>query len=184
MLLKPEWRGKKIAIDLRPTNISPLVAAWGVDKTVDYARKLAAQEPLWGRGQTNALTKLAAGDIGMLAFANYNSSTRAQTRAPGDMELLVIEPIPMRFSETLGVFKSSKRQHAALLFLEYMASAEVQQIMDEVEFKASLFYPGGRLQKLSEGKQVSIADYTHFEKMEGYMGKIVEAFGFPKADLN
>jgi iron(III) transport system substrate-binding protein len=183
-LLKPEWRGKKIVVDVRPSNIAPLVPLWGLDKTVDYARKLAAQEPIWDRGQTAALTKLAAGDLLMHTFSNYHSAIRVQTKASAaDIQVDLLEPIPLRISETQAVLKTAKRPHAALLFLEYMTSPEAQKILDDSEIKASIYGSGGKLQELTRGKQVSVADYQHFEKMEGYMQKIVEAFGFPKAEL-
>src|SRR5205814_4412358 len=41
-LLKPAWQGKKMGLDLRPTALAALVPAWGMDRTLDYARKLAA----------------------------------------------------------------------------------------------------------------------------------------------
>lgn len=183
-LLKPEWRGKKIVVDVRPSNIAPLVPLWGLDKTVDYARKLAAQEPIWDRGQTAALTKLAAGDLMMHTFSNYHSAVRVQTKASAaDIQVDLLEPVPIRISETMAILKTAKRPHAAMLFLEYMASPEAQKILDDSEIKASIYGPTGRLQELTKGKQVSVADYQHFEQMESYMSKIVEAFGFPKADL-
>lgn len=183
-LLKPEWKGKKMVVDVRTSNIAPLVPEWGLEKTVDYARKLAAQEPIWDRGQTAALTKVAAGELAMHSFSNYHSALRAQAKAcEQDIKVDLLEPIPIRISETLGVLKTAKRPYAGLLFLEYRARPEAQQILDDVEIKASIYGPGGKLKNVIEGKKVSVADYAHFEKMESYMAKIVEAFGFPKPEL-
>ena len=183
-LLRPEWKGKKMVVDVRPSNIAPLVAEWGLDKTLDYARKLAAQEPIWDRGQTAALTKVAAGELLMHTFSNYHSALRVQARASEqDIKVELVEPVPVRISETFGVLKTARRPYAALLFLEYMASPEAQQILDEVELKASIYGSGGRLKRLIEGKKTAVADYAHFEKMEDYMARIVEAFGFPRAEL-
>lgn len=81
------------------------------------------------------------------------------------------------------MLKTAKRPYAGLLFLEYRARPEAQQILDDVEIKASIYGPGGKLKNVIEGKKVSVADYAHFEKMESYMAKIVEAFGFPKPEL-
>lgn len=184
-LLKPEWAGKKMVVDIRPSNIAPMVAAWGLDKTIDYSRKLAEQQPIWDRGQTNALNRLAAGDLLMHTFSNYHSAFRVQKRAPEDVGLILIEPIPGRISESLGVLKASKNPHAALLFLDYMASPTVQGFLDDLDpLKSSIYAPGSKLNQLVEGKQVSMADYEHFEQMDGYMEKIVEVFGFPKAELS
>ncbi len=53
-LLNPEFKGKKIIVDIRPLPFAMLVPAWGLDKTVDFARRLAAQNPIWGRAATRA----------------------------------------------------------------------------------------------------------------------------------
>src|SRR5262245_600488 len=47
-LLKPEFIGKKFVLDLRPHVVAGLVPLWGLERTVDFARKLAAQQPVWG----------------------------------------------------------------------------------------------------------------------------------------
>ncbi len=39
--LKPDFKGRKIMADIRPTEIAALVPAWGLEKTLDYARRLA-----------------------------------------------------------------------------------------------------------------------------------------------
>ena len=44
--LKPGFKGRKFAFDIGPRPIACLVPAWGLEKTLDFARKLAAQEPI------------------------------------------------------------------------------------------------------------------------------------------
>ena len=51
-LLKPEFKGKKFALDIRPRAIAALVPAWGLEKVLAYAKNLAAQQPTWTRGDT------------------------------------------------------------------------------------------------------------------------------------
>jgi hypothetical protein len=43
-MLKPEWRGRKFGMDVNPQEIAGLVPVWGLEKTLDYARRLAAQQ--------------------------------------------------------------------------------------------------------------------------------------------
>lgn len=45
--LKPELKSKKFALDIGPRPIACLVPTWGLEKTIDFARKLAAQDPIW-----------------------------------------------------------------------------------------------------------------------------------------
>ncbi len=56
-LLKPEFKGKKFAADIRPTEIAALVPAFGLEKTLDFARKIAAQDPIWVRGGSRTVTR-------------------------------------------------------------------------------------------------------------------------------
>ena len=82
-ILKPEWKGRKFGTDIRPQELAALVPAWGLDKTVDYALKIAAQQPVWARGGSRPLAALAAGEIPLYVFgANYGTVTRAQRKDP------------------------------------------------------------------------------------------------------
>ena len=61
-LLKPEFKGRKISLDIRPGGIWTIIPAWGLDKTVDFARRLASQDPsgsgvILGRSQVCWLGK-------------------------------------------------------------------------------------------------------------------------------
>jgi hypothetical protein len=60
--LKPEFNGKKFVLNLRPQGVAGLVPAWGLERTLDFARKLAAQQPVWGRSATRVNTAIAAGE--------------------------------------------------------------------------------------------------------------------------
>ena len=97
-MLKPEWKGRKFGIDIRPQELAALVPGWGLEKTMDYARKIATQEPIWARGASRPLAALAAGEIPLyLSGANYGSVTRAQRKDPlGTIQFTTLEPVPVR----------------------------------------------------------------------------------------
>jgi ABC-type Fe3+ transport system substrate-binding protein len=40
--LKPEFRGRKFVMDIRPISLAVTVPAWGLEKTVEFARRIAA----------------------------------------------------------------------------------------------------------------------------------------------
>ena len=64
--LKPEFKGRKFAVDIGPRPIACLVPAWGLEKTVDFARKVAAQEPIWVRGVSRTLPSIVTGEVPMM----------------------------------------------------------------------------------------------------------------------
>jgi Bacterial extracellular solute-binding protein len=83
-LLKPRLKGRKFALDIRPTEIAALVSAWGLEKTLDFARQMAQrQEPLWVRGGTRTLMAMIAGDVPMFVGPNFNNVKAAQRKDVG-----------------------------------------------------------------------------------------------------
>lgn len=180
-LLDPKWSGN-FMLDIRPSNLAPMVPLWGEERTLEYARGLAANSPIWSRGQTAQLNDINIGEYAMLAFANYHSGVRAQERDPsGKLEMVLLEPVPVRIGEVLGVFGPdiASNPWAALLFIEWMAGAEGQMFLDADPLKSSIFADTGRIGNLVRELEVSVVDFNHFSRMDRYMGDIVEAFGFP-----
>jgi ABC-type Fe3+ transport system substrate-binding protein len=183
-LLKPELKGRKFAADIRPTEIAGLVPAWGLEKTVDYARKLAAQQPIWVRGGSRTLTSIVAGEIPMMIGPNFGSVKRAQAKDPaGVLRYVLVEPVPFRLTMEEGIQVTSQHRHAALLWLEWMASPEAQKLTDEHEpFDSSIHVRGGAVQRELKDKKLSEVSWEHHQKMEQWQAKIFEAYGFPKSD--
>jgi ABC-type Fe3+ transport system substrate-binding protein len=182
--LKPEFKGRKFTADIRPTEIAALVPAWGLEKTLAFSRKIAAQQPVWVRGGTRTVTAIAAGEYPMFLGPNYHSVRRAQEKDPTkNLGMKLPEPIPTRLSDTTAVFASAAHPYAALLWLEFLVSPKGQKIADENEpYGASLFLAGSAQESVTRGKKLSLVDWEHFDKMQGYQEKVVEAYGFPKAD--
>ncbi|HWP60869.1 MAG TPA: extracellular solute-binding protein [Candidatus Acidoferrales bacterium] len=182
--LVPELKGKKFLVDIRPHPYRTMVPTMGLEWVLDYCRKLAAQEPIWVRGQTRALTSLAAGEYAMFAAVNYHSTMGVARKSPtGNLQVKVIEPIPVRLSATEAILSSAPRPHAALLWLEFQASPEGQKIIDEYEpVKSSIYSPGSAVEKLVRGKKLAVLDWKDYGESGELVEKIVAAFGFPKAD--
>ena len=182
--LKPEFKGRKFAADIRPTEIAALVPAWGLEKTIDFSRKLAAQQPVWIRGGSRTVTGVAVGEYQLFIGPNYHSVRRALEKDPTkNLAMKIPEPIPTRLSDTKSVFAHASHPYAALLWLEFVTSPKGQKIADEQEpYGASLFIAGSAQESVTKGKKLSLVDWEHFDKMPEYQQKVVEAYGFPKAD--
>jgi iron(III) transport system substrate-binding protein len=179
--LAPEFKGKKFLLDVRPKPLAALVPLWGLEKTVDFARKLAAQQPIWYRGESRQLTQMIAGEYPLILGPNYKSVKT--TRDPkAILELKIVEPVPARLSEVQAVLNAAANPHAALLWLEFQASAEGQKILDEVDLAATIYSPGSVHEKLTRGKKVSVLAWEHYPKMGKYEEEIIKAYGFPRAE--
>jgi hypothetical protein len=181
--LRPEFNGRKFALDVRPKTLAALVPIWGLEKTIDYARKLAAQQPIWFRGEQRLLISMVAGELAMCYGPNYKSFKLIQGKDPKKiLEYKVVEPIPARLTEAEAVLNTAANPYAALLWLEFQASPEGQKILDDVDLAASIFSPGSVHEQITKGKQVSVLAWEHYPKMGKYEDEIVKAFGFPVAE--
>ena len=183
--LKPEFKGRKFIVDIRPQALPSLIPVMGKEWVMNYARKLAAQEPVWARGLSRAISSIAAGEYALHQMVNYHSTVRAMKKDPsGSLQFKVVEPVPVRLTLAEGVYQRARHPYAALLFLEYVASPEGQAILDEYSPLASSIYsPGSHNENLIRGKKVAVSTAEHFEQQEEWRSQIVGAFGFPKAIL-
>jgi ABC-type Fe3+ transport system substrate-binding protein len=183
-ILKPEFKGKKFAVDIRSQELASLVPIWGLERVLDFARKIAAQQPIWVRGGTRQIVSVTSGEIPMFLGPNYSSVKGAQRKDPlGMLQYVILEPVPVRIGTEQAILATSKHPHAALLWLEFIASPEAQNRIDQHEPLASSFYVrGSAVEQELRGKKLSVVSWEENEKMEQWIAKIVEAFGFPRAE--
>ena len=181
--LKPEFKGKKFFVDIRPYCMAGLMPGLGEEWVLNYARKIKAQDPIWTRGNTRALTAIVSGEQSLHQFTNYHSCMRATWKdKQKSLVCKIVEPVSARIQETEFVAKTSASPYTALLFLEHESSPEGQKVLDEVEPLKSSIFTAGEVSKAIQGKKASINDFRTYHKTQEWMKLIVEAYGFPKAD--
>jgi iron(III) transport system substrate-binding protein len=182
-MLKPEFKGKKFATDVRPRAVAALVPAWGLEKVLAYAKKLAAQEPIWTRGDTRTLPLMTGGEIPMNLGLNYKGYLRFKEKDVQDvLAVKILEPVPVRLTEAEGVSARAQNPYAGLLWLEFQAGPEAQAILDKVDRAASHLTAGSFHEKATRGKKLSLLAWDHYPQMGRYEEEVVKAFGFPRAD--
>jgi ABC-type Fe3+ transport system substrate-binding protein len=182
--LNPEFRDRKFALGIRPKDVAVLVPAWGLEKTLDFARKLSAQKPIWVSGDTRTITSMLAGEYALFFGPNFDSVLRAKNKDKSDvLGYKLLEPVMVRLNESQGILASAERPYAALLWLEFAASAEGQKVLEEGgPYEGSVFIQGTTQEKAVRGKKQSLVDWQHYPKMPEYMKRVVEAYGFPRAE--
>jgi ABC-type glycerol-3-phosphate transport system substrate-binding protein len=183
-LVRPEFKGKKFAADVRPTEIAELVPAWGLQKTIDFARKIKDQQPIWVRGATRTFAAITAGEIPMMIGVRFHSVRRSQLKDhTGMLQYSVLEPVPLSASMPLAVLASAQHPHAALLLLEWFASPEGQKIIDDYEpLGSSVYVLGGAVEQEVRGKKLSVLSWEHYQVIDQWISKVFEAYGFPAAE--
>jgi ABC-type Fe3+ transport system substrate-binding protein len=182
--LKPEFKGRKFMIDIRPHGFGSMAAGLGIEWVQNYARKLKEQEPIWVRGYSRTLTAIAAGEYALHQQVNFHSCMQVAEKDPSkSMVCKVLEPIPVRLSEEEGILQNAPRPHAALLWLEFQASPAGQKIIDKYEpLKSSIYAPGSELERITRGKKLLVGDWNVYDNIDRWVQMTVEAFGFPKAE--
>jgi hypothetical protein len=125
-----------------------------------------------------------SGERPMLIGPNLATVLEAQEKDPAKvLQHKVIEPVPTRLNEAQGILDVAANPHAGLLWLEFLVSPEGQTILDKTEpYGASVLTSGSVQDKLTRGLKLSVIDWDHYTKMASYQKKIVEAYGFPRAE--
>jgi len=182
--LKPEFKDRKFTLGIRPKDVAALVPAWGLERTLDFARKLAAQNPVWVSGDTRTITSMLAGEYALFFGPNYDSVLRAKNKDKMDvLGYKLVEPVIIRLNESEGILASAEHPYAGLLWLEFVASVEGQKVLEEGgPYEGSVFIQGTVQEKAVRGKKQSLVDWRHYSKMPEYMKRVVEAYGFPRAE--
>jgi iron(III) transport system substrate-binding protein len=181
--LKPEFKGRKFVVDLRPHPYVALTPLLGLERVLEYCKKLAAQDPVWARGQARVLPSIANGEYAIHAGISYHFTLSAMKKDPiGSLQFRIIEPVPVSLVDAEGVLATAPHPYAALLWLEFEAGAEGQAIIDKfVPLKSSLYAPDSAVEKALRGKKLAVLNWENFQMKEKWAGQITEAFGFPKA---
>jgi ABC-type Fe3+ transport system substrate-binding protein len=182
--LTPELSDRKFMADTRPRAVLALIPTWGLERALDFARKLAAQKPVWVNGQSRAISSLLAGESALFFGGKFDSVLRAKGKdVTNSLGYKLLEPVPVRIDEPWSVLNTAEHAYAALLWLEFVVSPEGQKVLDEYgPYEASVLIRGTAQEQASRGKRLSLLDWQHYGQTQQYQEKIIKAFGFPRAD--
>ncbi|MBI2987307.1 MAG: ABC transporter substrate-binding protein [Deltaproteobacteria bacterium] len=180
--LDPQWKGK-IYVDTKPLDLARLTPKWGPEKVLDFAKRLKENGPIWGRGQTAGITRLIAGEFPLMCPAYFHSPQRMLKKDPKlPIKMVIPDPLPVGLNEPGAVYVNAKSPHAGLLWLEFLASKEGQDVVESIELgRGSVLVEGTAAYKLARGTNTSLCGPGCFDQTDRLMERIaVEAWGFPK----
>jgi ABC-type Fe3+ transport system substrate-binding protein len=182
--LRPEFKGRKFMVEIRPTGMATLAAGLGEEWMLDYARKLKDQDPVWVRGVSRAITAITTGEQAMLHLSYYHSCIRAKRKDVSKaLECKLIEPVPVRTQEMTAVAQVSPYSHAALLWLEFQISPAAQAIIESREPKTSVFVPGSEAARVTKGKKLAVNSWDTLPNSNKWEKNALNAFGLPRANM-
>ena len=126
-LLDPKWKGRKISIDDSAYGLlAGLIRAWGKEKAVDYFKKLAAQEPVVMRGNTNRVQLAMAGEYPLIIA--YAPTLQRETSLGHPMDWVPLEPVPVQVNPMMLAAKAP-HPNAGKLFMDFLLSKEGQKML-------------------------------------------------------
>jgi len=126
-LLNPKWKGRKISVDDESYELlAGLIQLWGRDAAVDYLKKVAAQDPMIGRGHSQRVQLLAAGEF-PLAIA-YTHTVEWSKSQGNSVDWVNLEPVVIKFD---GITLGTKAAHpnAGKLFIDFILSQQGQGLL-------------------------------------------------------
>lgn len=177
----PKWRGK-IAMDDRPQHLRPLYQdnAWGPEKTLDYAKRWAANKPVVEPSRSTAAQKLAVG-----AYPIICGMARRQVldlQVYGHVKTIGIvypQPVPVGLGDIIYVPRKAKHPNAAILFLAWTTTKEAQKLLDQVDFSGHPSIEGNQVTKDLKGKKLALGDWAYSERSDEILAQLLRAIGMP-----
>jgi iron(III) transport system substrate-binding protein len=182
----PKWKGK-FYLDTKPNEIVWLLTSWGEDAVVEYAKKLKANEPIFGSSRSGGITRLASGEFHLQCTVYYHTTQRVLKKDPTmPVRIVIPNPLPIALLEPDAIYARAENPHAGLLWLEFLASQQAQQISDSREpGRASFLVEGTLANRLAKGANVSICASSCRNQQEKLATRIAtEAWGLPKVGAN
>jgi len=157
--LDPQWRGR-FSVDANPNMLTWLVPRWGEERLFDFAKKLKDNDAVFARGNTRNLGLLAEGKLAMNCGMYIHPMSRMLKKDPAlPIKMVVPDPFPITLHDPQAVYSGATNPHAALLWLEFLASSEAQRIIDANEAGRGSFLVAGSLaHKLAQSVNVSFCD--------------------------
>jgi hypothetical protein len=135
------------------------------------------------RGSTQGLTKLAAGEFAFMCGVYLHATERYLKQNPAaPIKKLVPDPLPAAFHEPEAVYARAPNRHTALLWIEFLASPEGQQVLDAVDpGRASFLVQKTLAHQLASRANVSACATGCRNREDDLMKRIaVDTWGLPK----
>lgn len=177
----PFFKGK-LSLDVRPDHMISVWAGYGEEWTMDFAKKLKANNPRWIRGNTQATLLLAAGEMLISCPASRGSWYRQASRKKNFPVGFVLPEGPILAGRDLllSPMKGAGSPYTSILLTGWIAAKGVTYLDTGRE---SLFHPGTKLGKeLKEtNREIKVQGWDSIKDSAARQQKILALWGFPKA---
>ena len=123
-LLKPEWKGRKMALDTEAHSwFMGILGIMGEEKALKYARRLAAQGLVRRRGHTLMSQLLIVGEY-PLPIEAYLHTLIGLKKKGAPVNYVITNPVILRPPSAVALAKKAPHPNAAALFIDYILSPD------------------------------------------------------------
>ena len=126
-LLDPKWKDKMLMDSTDYDWFGTLATVWGKERTVQYMKRLAAQNPLWRRGHGLTAQLLGAGEVPLAWAYNFRIERMKNEGAPVDW-IETFDPIVVTVNG-IGLSAKASSPNAAKLLIDFATSKKGQQMV-------------------------------------------------------
>jgi len=174
-LLNPKWKGLLSLDSEAYSMLTGLKRIWGRDKAIAYFKRLAAQEPVVKRGNTERVQLLAAGEYPLII--GYSSGIQRMISMGAPIDWVALEPAVTQ-AAPIRVGAKAPHPNAARLFVDFLLSKEGQEMVrgfqripvrKDVEPEPSRLFRGFKwvivTAEESEETDASVKEYTEIFKL-------------------
>ena len=172
-LLNPKWKGK-FGHWIQPFPEAILAHAWGLEKAMDFLKKLRAQEPKLKPSTYSVAMDVAAGEYPFGIVVYHVTIPAIQKGAP--LKNVFLNPTPV---DMLHSFIPTKCAHpnAAKLFMLWLHSKEGNIAYENEVYRANPNIQGTNYSKLLAGVEISqypFRDIVKFSEAMKQMNEIMK----------
>ncbi|MGE5305837.1 MAG: ABC transporter substrate-binding protein [Alphaproteobacteria bacterium] len=126
-LLDPRWKGGKISLDDEAYGLmTGLTRAWGKEKALAFFKKLAAQQPVVQRGNTNRVQLTMAGEYYLIIA--YAPTIQRETSLGHPINWVPLEPVAVQVNPAM-LAAHAPHPNAGKLFIDFLLSKEGQKML-------------------------------------------------------
>jgi iron(III) transport system substrate-binding protein len=182
-LLDPYYKGKFVVVT-RPQAFVGLYPHWGKQKTLDYCKALAANNPVWLSSFAPAFAGIRSGEYPILVGANTTDVLQLEERDPsGKIKMQIPTEVPVDAYFHTVIVKNCAYPNAGLLLAGWLASPEGQKMFDTVARRGSPMVAGTEISRLLKeaGSKVLFNGWEVTAEIAQQRAKeVLEVWGFPK----
>jgi iron(III) transport system substrate-binding protein len=174
-LLDPKWKGGKLGMSTATHHIARLATLWGENKTTEYVKALAAQQPILGPLGT-IYSRMQLGEV--LVAITLTDSFVHQAKVAGSPIVHAEEVTPVISpAYNAGVIKGAPHPNSGHLFAAFLPTPPAQEILEKFGGHTSAFVPGTPAYKFVQGKKTIYMKQEHAEMVDRLTAAYGKIFG-------